>query len=115
MTRMQNIDVFREPPDLMFPPLVFFETKKQQTRLVVDAHGCVIELENKATRKTTQHRVKGRTIAVRESEKEYKERIGLVDIGDRKNWLYSKRLFLDEEDLKEQIALRLRHGCALRK
>lgn len=100
-------NIYRQAPNLEIPPLVFFDTKKQQSRLGVDAQGCFIELENKEAKNIKKYRVQGRAIEVKESDRDYKDRIGLVDIGDRKNWLYSKRLFLDQEDLKEQINLRL--------
>lgn len=101
------IAIFKETPELEIPPLVFFDTKKQQTRLTVADEGCFIELENKENGSTKKYKVEGKTISVKESNKSYKDRIGLVDIGNRENWLYSKRLFLDESELREQINLRL--------
>ena len=101
------MSILRKAPNLEIPPLIFFDTKKQQSRLTVGDEGCFIELENKEENYTKKYRVHGKTIKVKDSNKSYKDRIGLVDIGNRQNWLYSKRLFLDEKDLKEQINLRL--------
>jgi len=101
------MDIFRDAPDLEIPPLVFFNTKKQQSRLTVGDDGCFIELENKADSSVKRYRVHGKDVNVRASDKPYKDRIGLVDIGDRRNWLYSKKLFLDDSDLQEQVKLRL--------
>lgn len=102
------MSIFRKAPELEVPPLVFFDTKKQQSRLTIADDGCYIELENKEKDHTKKYKVTGTEITVKESSRSYKDRIGIVDIGNRKNWLYSKRLFTDENDLKKQINLRLK-------
>jgi glycine cleavage system H lipoate-binding protein len=100
----------RPIPEAELPPLVFYETKKQQTRLVVDSDGCRIELTDKATGEVKKYSVSGRRVEV---NPDYKESTGLVNIGNREKWLYSKHLFLDEAELERQIQMRLEAygGC----
>ena len=104
MGTLADIGINRQVPVVEMPPLVFFDTKKQQTRLVVTPSGCIIELEEKETGEVRKFEVIGTDVVI---NPEYKERTGLVDIGNRKDWLYSKRRFLDTKDLEKQIRYRL--------
>ena len=104
MGTLSDLGINRPVPQPEMPPLVFFDTKKQQTRLVLTRSGCVIELEDKESGEVHKYEVVGTDVVI---NPEYKERTGLVDIGNRRNWLYSKRRFLDTEDLEKQIQYRL--------
>ena len=104
MKKLSDFGLSKSLPEADLPPLVFFDTRKQQTRLVTNRGRPFIELEDKDTGEVKRYRVEEHTIKV---HADYKDRTGRVDIGQRKNWLYSKRLFLDGEDLVAQIALRL--------
>ena len=95
---------YRTIPRPSIPPLVFFDTSKQQSRLVREGSKCVIELEDKASGNVKRYVVTGTNVGV---DPGYKEHTGIVHIGDRKNWLYSKRLFFDEREVQRQIELRL--------
>lgn len=101
---IKQFGIIRDIPEPEMPDLVFFDTRKQQTRLVKKGNELTIELENKETDDVKRYPVKGSGIHV---NPDYKERTGLVDIGECENWLYSKRLFLDEHDLERQIRIRL--------
>lgn len=98
---------FRFRPEIessTLPPLVFFNTTKQQTRLVPTRQGWMIELTNKAPLQKKRYAVTGTAVHVNPVHTDH---LGLVNIGNRNNWLYSKCLFNDPQELEHQVKLRL--------
>lgn len=90
--------------------LVVFDTSKQTTTLRVKDGGIACFLLDKAS--GAEKRQWGFTqAAIKRILEEhdyrahagYKPRNGLFSIGPRRNWLYSKSLFLTEEDLEHEL------------
>ncbi len=85
--------------------LLLFYTKKQRTWLVATNRYlfCILDDDKtKATGKLIQWRIsldKAHPIEVRA----HKAKVGLVSIGERRNWLYSRRLHPTTDGLKQEI------------
>jgi hypothetical protein len=75
--------------------LLLFTTSTQQTWLIATSRRLYCALDDRrkpnATVQWSMPIVEARTAAI--SKKEYRDRTGLLDIGKRTNWLYTKGLF----------------------
>ena len=85
--------------------LLLFQTESQHTWLVATDRQLFCILDDRDTRKSgkliqwRQTFADSKPIRVRR----YKKTIGLVDLGEATDWLYSKRLHEDPETLKSEI------------
>ena len=89
--------------------LVIFTTSKQITTLRLTNHGLRCYLADKSSGTETlqwtisptdvQQIIKTRDVHA----KDYKHSTGVVDIGAKKNWMYSKRLHPDKKVFEEEI------------
>jgi hypothetical protein len=89
--------------------LLIFQTSKQQTWFVAGTRGlyCVLDDLNKSFTRVQWMIPFDRLITdgkkiLSLATHDYTERTGLLDIGDRHNWLFSKKLFTNE-DIKTSI------------
>jgi hypothetical protein len=95
--------------------LVVFETSKQRTELKIGPHGLECWLQDKST-KTPKHQWSLEKSKIQQiiAEKDfavtpgYKAQTGLFRLGERRNWLYSKKLFPDPEYLRGELSDYLR-------
>lgn len=92
--------------------LTVFETSKQRTKLVIDSDQTIIEcylLNKKANKEELQWEIRKEeaTKIIQSSSifvnPNYKPNTGAFTIGQRRNWLYSKRLFPDPDYLKGEL------------
>ncbi|MCH8218145.1 MAG: hypothetical protein IH892_15415 [Planctomycetes bacterium] len=97
-------------------PLKLFETRKQTTWLKITGKGLECHLDERRPGKTGGHKwtvPKDEMRRVLSSSDYYvnptlKINSGLVSIGTHRNWLYSKKLFPEPEQLHHEIARLLR-------
>lgn len=95
-------------------PILIFSTSKQQTWLIVTAARlyCVLD-DIRRPQPDLQwvlqrdELVSGGKLTARVHTKDKSDRTGLLDVGPRQNWLYSKALFL-ERPLEERLTSSLR-------
>lgn len=80
--------------------LLIFQTSKQQTWLVATSAGlyCVLDDLGKGFTRvqwaiSSKHLVSGGTLTASISARDESERTGLLDVNERRNWLFSKKLF----------------------
>ena len=98
------------------PPLKLFETKRQTTWLKATEKGLECHLTERRPGKTGGHKwtmAPDEVKRILESSDFYvnptlKISTGLLSIGSRRNWLYSKKLFPEPEQLHHEIAKLLR-------
>lgn len=97
--------------------LLLFQTEKQHTWLVTTDKRlfCILDDENtQATSKFIQWRIaldEASLVSVRA----HKRTVGLVDIGPRTRWLYSRHLYPNADKLKQEIesmVSKAKHGRA---
>jgi hypothetical protein len=86
--------------------LIIYKTQTQQTWLVVTNKQIFCLLDDEETRnnkQTIMWHMPIKEAKKKISAREYKNNSGLFDIGERKNWLYSRRLFPNPEILEQKI------------
>lgn len=118
---IEIIAAIRESPD--FDPrkediadaeaLLIFQTSKQQTWLVATRTRlyCVLDDLRRSFRPVrwslgAERLTRNGLLTVEISERPNTERTGLLDIGERRSWLYSKKLFTNksiEDEVKDLI------------
>jgi hypothetical protein len=85
--------------------LLLFQTEKQHTWLVATGRQMFCVLDDQHTRKSgkliqwRQPLTDSKPVRVRP----HKKTVGVVDLGEATDWLYSKRLHEDPEQLKSEI------------
>lgn len=124
MSRLAYLTYFKPPIQLPLMEIedvtknneiIIFNTKQQKTRLIAYDNQLKCYLTDKKTKKDELQWVINRE----EVQRIFKENdihifsgnkplTGLICIGNRKNWLYSKYLFPDPDSLKNAITLLLK-------
>lgn len=89
--------------------LLIFRTSTQQTWLISTPVRlyCILDDRRKADAHIQWSMPIGRARSASLRKKDYREKTGMVDIGERKNYLYTKELFSDSDiisELKELIS-----------
>jgi hypothetical protein len=84
-------DVGEDPSALM--ALLIFSTSKQQTWLVADSLNISCVLDDRRKEEPTLRWFLSKKEAIPVVARDYSTDSGLLDIGPRREWLYSKRLF----------------------
>lgn len=97
-------------PQVITKELLVFETSTQRTILRIIPSGVEIHLEDSQPGKNDRRRtlsteevtriLQEKNISIRPN---YTKNSGLFDLGPRKNWLYSKRIYSTPEMLKEAL------------
>lgn len=107
-----NVESFEGPGD---KALTIFKTSNQETKLVASTSGLVCELEDKRpNRGGTQWVLSPNEVEEILERSLYsvhpgpKARVGTVNIGPRRGWLYSKRLHPDPDYLLNELRSLLR-------
>lgn len=98
-------------------PVLIFQTSRQQTWIVATAARlyCVLDDLRRSISPVRWSISKGnlvadRKVTVKISARDSNDRVGLLDIGGRRNWLYSKKLFTSksiEEEVQDLIRRRM--------
>lgn len=101
--------LFENERDTAVRQLRIFKTDRQETWLIATPGRVYCLLDDERTQRDDtliqwRQEVTNLPLPVGTRPSARYETLGLLDIGDRQNWLYSKNLFADPEDLEARVA-----------